>query len=178
MNTHIDQIVIEEIAEKILKDCDTYDIYEILEKIGGKLEYNVNFDAMFKKTGDESFTINIESAENKDKYHENMAKFDIAQDIAYAVIGGGYKEYYDDFNKWQYVPENKWLTIFDFDISIDTINRLAAAILMPKEKYMQTIEKYTTKQNTVNLEMVARELDLNINQIHLRGKQIGIFDIL
>ena len=159
------------ILEKLVNDIhEIYDvkvpidINEVVEKIGGSIEYTENrfkTNSIIKTS--KGFIISI--VHKKDKYLE---KISIAQAIATLFLIYGYRINPDRWNNKEINEENLTLE------QINAINYFSYAFLMPKNIFTKVVEENTV-DGYVKMKKVAEYFDVSVSQVFCRGKDIGIF---
>ena len=157
------------ILEKLVNDIyEIYDIKvpidinEVVEKIGGSIEYS-KFQTNNIIRTNKGFIIPI--VHKKDKYLE---KISIAQEIAILFLIYRYRINEDRWNNKEINEENLTLE------QINAINYFSYAFLMPKNIFTKVVEENTV-DGYVKMKKVAEYFDVSVSEVFCRGKDIGIF---
>ena len=165
---------INELAEYVL------DIYEIeipiknieplIKKLGGKIVYeDLGYkDSVIIKTGNESFLIKVNKKESFNI--NNRINALIAYELGHLILHMGYQR---DRELWNKIETNQTIKT-DFDENTEAWE-FAGALLMPRSKYIESIEKNTDKNNHVNIKKVASDFCVDIGHAHHRGNVMGFF---
>ena len=172
---------IEELSEYV---SDKYDvkvpitnIEELVEKLGGKIVYDsLQFDfSCIEKSDDNSFLIKINT--NDDyfiKYYENgnYIKKIIADELGYLFLYMGYKT---NNELWNSILIKKEYHIHLLEL--DNISIFRDSLFMPRNDFVKIIEKYKTKNNTIDPQKVADYFNISYGDVINRGRVLGFFYI-
>ncbi len=171
----IDKLKINNIADKIRKALDIttlpYEPSDAIKKLGGTITYNVNdynVDAILKKTGENSFNINL----NPNR-HINRDRFTLAHELGHLFLHMGFIV---DKEKWDSISTDDIIFFRDNNYSIKEYeaNEFAASFLMPKDEFIEIAEENLTGNN-YNLNSISEYFRVSVQATENRGKWLGIF---
>jgi Zn-dependent peptidase ImmA (M78 family) len=138
-------------------------IEEVVGKIGGIVKYDGKCSYIEKSK--QAFTIHVEN--NKDYKIKN---FKVAQQLGKLFLYTNFILEHELFKK------DNTITFKDSlyqEGSTNWINEFALALLMPRNKYIEEVDK-NTNGNLVNTEAVAEYFDVSISTASWRGKRLGV----
>jgi hypothetical protein len=172
---------IEDLTENILYEYDVtipiINIEELVEKIGGKVVYdNLEFDSScIEKTDDKSFFIKINTNDDWFMRHyedKNYIKRIIAYELGHLFI---YTRYQTNNELWKSIPIKKeYHTHLQ---ELDNILIFRDCLFMPRNDFARIIEKYKTKDNTIDPQEIADYFHIGYGDVINRGRILGFFDI-
>lgn len=172
---------IEELTENILYEYDIkipiINIEELVEKLGGKIVYdNLDFDfSCIEKIDDKSFLIKINT--NHDyfiKYYEdkNYIKRIITDELGYLFLYLGYQT---NNELWKSIQIKK--EYHTHLLELDNISIFKNSLFMPRNDFARIIEKYKTKNNTIDPQKIADYFNISYGDAINRGRVLGFFYI-
>lgn len=172
---------IEDLAENILYKYDVtipiVNIEELVEKLGGKVVYdNLNFDfSCIEKMDDNSFLIKINTNDDYfKKYYEkeNYVKRIIADELGYLFLYMGYQT---NNELWKSIQINK--EYHTHLLELDNVSIFKDSLFMPRNDFARIIEKYKTKDNTIDPQEIADYFNIGYGDVINRGRVLGFFNI-
>lgn len=172
---------IEELTENILYEYDVkipiINIEELVEKLGGKIVYdNLEFDfSSIEKIDNKSFLIKINT--NHDyfkKYYEkeNYIKRIIADELGYLFLYMGYQT---NNELWKSIQTKK--EYHTHLLELDNVSIFKDSLFMPRNDFTKIIEKYKTKDNTIDPQKIADYFNIGYGDVINRGRVLGFFNI-
>lgn len=137
-----------------------------INKLGGSIEVNCNIASIsngnIRKQGD-SFVIIISPFQSSER-----KKLTIACEIGHLFLHMGYKINSELWNRQENAIYYRSKNIaFEYQA-----NEFATALLMPKNKYREVIDKYT-RNNIVDTKKVANYFGVSVSIASIRGKNLG-----
>lgn len=172
---------IEDLTENILYEYDVtipiVNIEELVEKLGGNVVYdNLKFDfSCIEKIDDKSFLIKINT--NHDyfkKYYEkeNYVKRIIADELGYLFLYMGYQT---NNELWKSIQTKK--EYHTHLLELDNVSIFKDSLFMPRNDFTKIIEKYKTKDNTIDPQKIADYFNIGYGDVINRGRVLGFFNI-
>ena len=152
-------------------------IEELVEKLGGNVVYdNLKFDfSCIEKTDNNSFLIKINTNDDYfKKYYEteNYIKRIIADELGYLFLYMGYQTNNELYKSIQINKE--YHTHF---LELDNVSIFKNSLFMPRNDFARIIEKYKTKDNTINPQEIANYFNIGYGDVINRGRVLGFFNI-
>ena len=172
---------IEELSEYILDKYDVtipiVNIEELVEKLGGNVVYdNLKFDfSCIEKTDDNSFLIKINTDDDYfKKYYEkeNYVKRIIADELGYLFLYMGYQT---NNELWKSITIKK--ECHTHLLELDNVSIFKDSLFMPRNDFTKIIEKYKTKDNTIDPQKIADYFNIGYGDVINRGRVLGFFNI-
>lgn len=172
---------IEELTENILYEYDItipiINIEELVEKIGGNVVYdNLKFDfSCIEKTDNNSFLIKINTNDDYfKKYYEteNYIKRIIADELGYLFLYMGYQT---NNELWKSISIKK--EYHTHLLELDHVSIFKDSLFMPRNDFTKIIEKYKTKDNTIDPQKIADYFNIGYGDVINRGRVLGFFNI-
>lgn len=164
---------INELTEAVIQHYNIqipiHDIYEVVSQIGGKVDANCTIDDVLdgsiKKVGN-SFVISIVPYQPP-----NRINFTIAHELGHLFLHMGY-----NINQqlWEKQDESPYYR-FGSTEKEKQANEFAAALLMPKDLYVQVMDKYTDG-NIVDTAKIAEYFHVSVDAASNRGKWLGYLE--
>lgn len=171
---------IEELSEYV---SDKYDvkvpitnIEKLVEKIGGTVVYE-NLGREHNhiiKTGNESFLIKIDNCyiQKDNKNNDKILKKMIADELGHLFLYMGYKT---NNELWKSIPIKKeYHTHLQ---ELDNILIFRDSLFMPRNDFTKIIEKYKTKDSTIDPQKIADYFHIGYGDAINRGRILGFFNI-
>lgn len=172
---------IEELTENILYEYDIkipiINIEELVEKLGGNVVYdNLKFDfSCIEKTDNNSFLIKINTNDDYfKKYYEkeNYTKRIIADELGYLFLYMGYQT---NNELWKSITIKK--EYHTHLLELDNVSIFKDSLFMPRNDFARIIEKYKTKDNTIDPQKIADYFNIGYGDVINRGRVLGFFYI-
>lgn len=172
---------IEELTENILYEYDIkipiINIEELVEKLGGKIVYdNLEFDfSSIEKIDNKSFLIKINTNDDYfKKYYEkeNYVKRIIADELGYLFLYMGYQT---NNELWKSIQTRK--EYHTHLLELDNVSIFKDSLFMPRNDFARIIEKYKTKDNTIDPQKIADYFNIGYGDVINRGRVLGFFNI-
>lgn len=171
---------IEKLSEYILDKCNVKipitNIEKLVEKIGGKIVYeNLKYDHNhIIKTGNESFIIKINNFYfPKDrKISDKALKRIIADELGYLFLYMGYQT---NNELWKSIQTKK--EYHTHLLELDNVSIFKDSLFMPRNDFARIIEKYKTKDNTIDPQEIADYFKIGYGDVINRGRVLGFFYI-
>ena len=172
---------IEDLTENILYEYDVtipiVNIEELVEKLGGNVVYdNLKFDfSCIEKTDNNSFLIKINTNEDYfKKYYEteNYIKRIIADELGYLFLYMGYQT---NNELWKSISIKK--EYHTHLLEFDNVSIFKDSLFMPRNDFTKIIEKYKTKDNTIDPQKIADYFNIGYGDVINRGRVLGFFNI-
>lgn len=126
------------------------------------------------KTGNESFVIKINSRyiqkdeKNKDKH----IKWMIANELGHLFLYMGYKT---NNELWKSIQIKK--EYHTHLLELDNVSIFKDSLFMPRNDFTRIIEKYKTKDNTIDPQKIADYFNIGYGDVINRGRVLGFFYI-
>lgn len=162
---------INDLAERVLEVYDISipitNIEEVVAKMGGTIVEEPEFDDLcdgtIKKDGSNGFRIAISPYQSKQR-----KAFTIAHELGHLFLHMGFQT---DHEKWS---QQKETTYRRFGLSEQEFqaNEFAAALLMPKDRYLEVLMEYT-EETSVDIQKVAEYFHVSVAAATNRGKFLG-----
>ena len=151
-------------------------IEKLVEKMGGTIVFeNLKYDHNhIIKTGNESFVIKINSRyiqkdeKNKDKH----IKWMIANELGHLFLYMGYKT---NNELWKSIQIKK--EYHTHLLELDNVSIFKDSLFMPRNDFTRIIEKYKTKDNTIDPQKIADYFNIGYGDVINRGRVLGFFYI-
>ena len=143
-----------------------YDIFGVVNTLGGSVKECVNMDSMYdgsirkKDNGFIIFVSPFQSIERK--------KFTIAHELGHLFLHMGYKI---NSELWESQNEATYYRVGD-SLEEYQANEFAAALLMPKDRYKEIMDQ-NTKGNIVETGKIASYFGVSVSAASNRGKFLG-----
>lgn len=143
-------------------------IDEVVKNLGGIVKQEENFmrevEGSVQKV-DEGFIIFVSPYQS-----EERRKFTIAHELGHLFLHMGYKI---NQSLWDSQKSTTYYRAGDSKVEYQA-NEFAAALLMPKDKYKEIMDKNTDfTTNTVNTSEIAKYFGVSISAASNRGKFLG-----
>lgn len=172
---------IEELTENILYEYDIkipiINIEELVEKIGGKVVYdNLEFDSScIEKIDDKYFLIKINTNDDWFMRHyeeKNYIKRIIADELGYLFLYMGYQT---NNELWKSISIKK--EYHTHLLELDNVSIFKDSLFMPRNDFTKIIEKYKTKDNTIDPQKIADYFNIGYGDVINRGRVLRFFNI-
>ena len=145
---------------------DMKDIYEVVKRLGGRIEECTDVvnmsDGSIKKEGD-GFAIYVSPFQSIER-----KKFTIAHELGHLFLHMGYETNPD---LWE-SQENATYYRSGDSLGEYQANEFAAALLMPQMKYKEIMDR-NTEGNRVNTGEIAKYFGVSVSAASNRGKFLG-----
>lgn len=159
--------LVEIIREKFKIEVPITNIENVVNKLGGRVveteSYNELIDGAIEKCDDGSFIIRVSPSQV-----ESRKKFTIAHELGHLFLHMGYCT---NENLWNDMSTEKFYRFGRSELEYQA-NEFAAALLMPKDEFMDLIQKYTDG-NTVDMSIIANVFKVSLSAAINRGKFLG-----
>lgn len=139
------------------------DIEEAVMKIGGIVKYDSNCNYIEKSKN--RFIIHVEENENF-----QLKKFRVAQQLGKLFL---YTNFIEEHKLFDNNDKISFKDSYYQQGSVNWVNEFALAFLMPKNEYIEEVDK-NTNDNIVDTKVLAKHFDVSITNASLRGKRLGI----
>lgn len=147
--------------------CNTFtDLKEVVQKIGGTVEYTNDYKDSICKLNNDTFLIKIPL-----KLSDERANFTIAQRLGDLFL---HMHYMTNPDKWNAFPTNTPYENPDFQTQ-EMSNFFAGYFLMPEEEFFER-SKQTIKNGMINTKKVAKYFGVSISTASWWGIQLGYFE--
>lgn len=166
----------EYVSDKYNVKVPITNIEKLVEKIGGTVVFeNLKYDHNhIIKTGNESFIIKINNFYfPKDrKISDKALKRIIANELGHLFLYMGYKT---NNELWKSIPIKK--EYHTHLLELDNILIFKNSLFMPRNDFARIIEKYKTKDNTIDPQKIADYFNIGYGDVINRGRVLGFFNI-
>ncbi len=161
---------INDLAEKVIEvygiTIPIENIFDVVTKIGGRIEEKIGFDDLYDGTISKEETNNFVIAISR--YQSNQRKtFTIAHELGHLFLHMGFRT---DKQIWE--NQNYVYRRFGSSEQEYQANEFAAALLMPRDKYKEVLDE-NTNGLTVDIDEVARYFHVSVSAAKNRGKFLG-----
>lgn len=172
---------IEDLTENILYEYDVtipiINIEELVEKIGGKVVYdNLEFNSSWiEKIDDKYFLIKINTNDDWFMRHyedKNYIKRIIAYELGHLFLYMGYKINNELYKSIQINKE-----YHTHLLELDNVSIFKNSLFMPRNDFARIMEKYKTKDNTIDPQEIANYFNIGYGDVINRGRVLGFFNI-
>ena len=160
------QIVIDEYNISI----PIVNIDEVVKSMNGVIEeseeHNELYDGTISKIESDSFAIVV--SQNQSSQRRN---FTIAHELGHLFLHMGFRTDADVWSKQTGVYRRFGTSDQEYQA-----NEFAAALLMPDDVYREVVDRYTTKDNYVEVSKVANYFHVSVAAATNRGRFLGVLD--
>ena len=166
--------LIGQLADQVRKELELgipINVRSAISALGGKVQEmaleDMPYEAAVRKTGDLSFEIRL-----RDGAGTQRERFSLAHELGHLFIHMGFQT--DDM-KWKNIPfgESSERARYGISESEYEANEFAAALLMPKSSYRQTIDELAD-DDKVDMSKVADRFGVSVAAARLRGQWLGL----
>lgn len=166
----------EYVSDKYNVKVPIANIEKLVEKMGGTVVFeNLKYDHNhIIKTGNESFIIKINNFYfPKDrKISDKALKRIIADELGYLFLYMGYQT---NNELWKSISIKK--EYHTHLLELDNVSIFKDSLFMPRNDFTKIIEKYKTKDNTIDPQKIADYFNIGYGDVINRGRVLGFFNI-